>query len=123
MRPDSDEYLSERDILQILQREEDPMSTPFMIPDYEFGNFWEVETPDGTYFLLHYMFTEKEVRENYREVYTVGIRPNMWGARLNAPGYLDCTEWAIFDSKKKAENYIRETFDVDPETGRDLPYL
>jgi hypothetical protein len=44
-----------------------------------------------------------------------------WFARLSAPGYLDCTDWAgPFDSKEEAQNYIRDTYEVDPETGEAL---
>lgn len=52
--------------------------------------------------------------------YTEG-RPQAWeniqgyGARLSAPGYLDCTEWMVFDTKEKAEEYLREWYHDEPE--------
>jgi hypothetical protein len=46
--------------------------------------------------------------------------PKGWYARLSAPGYLDCTEWAgPFPTLEKAKAYIADTYDVDPETGDD----
>jgi len=34
-----------------------------------------------------------------------------YGARLSAPGYMDCTEWAVFDTIEQAENYLKDTYD------------
>ena len=42
------------------------------------------------------------------------------GARLSASGYLDCTDWTIHDTEKEAREFIRETYDVDDETGDPL---
>lgn len=33
-----------------------------------------------------------------------------YGARLSAPGYMDCTEWAVFDSEQEAEDYLEEMY-------------
>ena len=33
-----------------------------------------------------------------------------YGARLSAPGYMDCTEWCVFDSVEEAEEYLTETY-------------
>jgi hypothetical protein len=41
------------------------------------------------------------------------IRGN--GARLSAPGYLDCTEWAVFDTEEEAQAYLAETYGEDEE--------
>lgn len=38
-----------------------------------------------------------------------------WGARLSAPGFMDCTEWAIFDSEQEAKDYLEETYGDDEE--------
>src|ERR1035438_1047379 len=41
-------------------------------------------------------------------------KPQSWenikgyGARLSAPGCLDCTEWTVFDTKEEAEKYLDE---------------
>jgi hypothetical protein len=33
-----------------------------------------------------------------------------WGARLSAPGYLDCTDWCVFDTEEEAVAYLDETY-------------
>src|SRR6267154_983160 len=33
-----------------------------------------------------------------------------YGARLSAPGYLDCTEWVVFDTPQEAHAYLDENF-------------
>ena len=38
-----------------------------------------------------------------------------YGARLSAPGYLDCTEWTVFPTAEKAEEYLEEMY-PDEET-------
>jgi len=38
-----------------------------------------------------------------------------WGARLSAPGYLDCTDWSVFDTEREAKEYLRDTYDVEFE--------
>lgn len=36
-----------------------------------------------------------------------------YGARLQMPGYLDCTEWAVFETEKEAEDYLEEMYGDD----------
>ena len=43
-----------------------------------------------------------------------------YGARLSAPGYLDCTEWTVFDTQEKAEKYLDEIY---PEEEEDEPQM
>lgn len=38
-----------------------------------------------------------------------------YGARLSAPGYLDCTEWTVFDSVDEANAYLNENFPEDED--------
>lgn len=33
-----------------------------------------------------------------------------YGARLSAPGYLDCTEWTVFDTPEECEQYLEEMY-------------
>jgi hypothetical protein len=35
-----------------------------------------------------------------------------WGARLSAAGYLDCTEWSVFDTEEEAKRYLRDEYEV-----------
>jgi hypothetical protein len=36
-----------------------------------------------------------------------------WGARLSAPGYLDCTPWTVFSTEEEAQKYLDEQADDD----------
>lgn len=38
-----------------------------------------------------------------------------YGAQLCAPGYLDCTEWAVFDTKEEAKEYLLDMYGDDDE--------
>ena len=38
-----------------------------------------------------------------------------YGARLSAPGYLDCTEWTVFDTPEKAITHLEENYPDDEE--------
>jgi hypothetical protein len=38
-----------------------------------------------------------------------------FGARLSAPGYLDRTEWAVFDTPEEAEKYLEEMYGDEEE--------
>lgn len=55
---------------------------------------------------------------NKVQEYTEG-EPQEWewiegyGARMSAPGYMDCTEWAVFDTVKEAEDYLEEYYGDD----------
>jgi hypothetical protein len=38
-----------------------------------------------------------------------------YGARLSAPGYLDCTEWSVFETEEEAREYLEEMYPEDEE--------
>ena len=38
-----------------------------------------------------------------------------YGARLSAPGYLDCTEWTVFDTPERAREYLKEMYGDEEE--------
>lgn len=42
-----------------------------------------------------------------------------WGARLSAPGFLDCTEWAVFETEREALDYLRDMYGDDDESPSD----
>lgn len=33
-----------------------------------------------------------------------------FGCRLSAPGYMDCTEWAVFQTEQECLEYLDETY-------------
>ena len=38
-----------------------------------------------------------------------------YGARLSAPGYLDCTEWTVFDTFEECDRYLADSYPEDEE--------
>jgi len=51
---------------------------------------------------------------SYGKVYSATIRTGV-GARLSAPGYMDCTEWSVFDTEEEAQTYLDETYPEDED--------
>jgi hypothetical protein len=49
-----------------------------------------------------------------REIRSVE-RVQGYGARLSAPGYMDCTEWAVFETEGEAAQYLADAFGDDDE--------
>jgi hypothetical protein len=43
-----------------------------------------------------------------------------YGARLSASGYLDCTEWSVFDTEREAREYIEQQYEVCSNCGADF---
>ena len=71
--------------------------------------------------------SEQERADTVKKIqpYTEGT-PLSWenvkgfGARLSAPGYLDCTEWTVFDTENEAREYLAESYsDEDDESEQD----
>ena len=48
------------------------------------------------------------------QIYNTNLREG-YGARLSAPGYMDCTEWAVFDTEAEAESYLEEMYGDEDE--------
>ena len=88
----------------------------FMEPQYELGAWAEIENEYGetSYIPAEYA---GDLVEGER---VVQLHPLKIGVRLSAPGYMDCTEWCVFDTEQEARDYIRDTYDVDPDTGDEL---
>lgn len=42
-----------------------------------------------------------------------------YGARLSAPGYLECTDWCVFDTVTEAEQYLKDAYSEDDEDDED----
>ena len=112
----------------------------FMEREIQEGGWVEVETSHGTQVipadildlgkLGEAIFTGNddmayEAVEQYLEP---GAKPDgvdaytyKWGfgARLSAPGYMDCTEWAVFDTEDEAEHYLEEQYGDEEEQGEE----
>jgi hypothetical protein len=71
----------------------------------------------------------KPVLQQLAEQCYEGTKGSIWevdivegfGARLSAPGYLDCTEWTVFDTEDEARAYLDEYYPEDEETGDPCP--
>ena len=81
------------------------------------GNGWnrpaDIDPPED-----HDLFAELcEAVSDYTEndpdkIYSIEIRKG-FGARLSAPGYMDCTPWTVFETQELAEKYLEETYGDD----------
>jgi len=102
----------------------------FMQPDYEFGEFYRIEDSRGETTIV-----SPNVAGVRGKIAFVGDFHNLvpsgravdidlvkgWFARLNAPGYMDSTDWSgPFPSKAAARKHIEDTYDVDADSGEDL---
>jgi hypothetical protein len=100
---------------------------PFMEPQIEHGNWIVVDGPEGSEAI------PADLVGNDLEEYHGPLAPlpesltmfcenrkawdikriEGWGARLSAPGYLDCTPWTVFSSEKEAQDYLDEQAEDD----------
>jgi len=99
-------------------------------------NWLQVETTQGTEFVPsgqlalfvrnsecpsqsleadEYAFYEKQIRPYVEGTIQSWENIKGYGARLSAPGYLDCTEWAVFDTEEEAEKYLTDMYPEDGE--------
>ena len=39
-----------------------------------------------------------------------------YGARLSAPGYMDCTEWSVFDTAEAAQAYLDQEYPEEEDS-------
>src|SRR5258708_19774622 len=97
-------------------------------------NWLRVETTHGTEFVnttdtslfvrdsetATHPMSDEDLAETIQKIrpYVEGT-PQSWenikgyGPRLSAPGYLNCTEWSVFDTKEEAEAYLNENYPED----------
>ena len=78
-------------------------------------NKGRVEPTDlGRIFLAHARELMGRAEALDREVWGAAVVLG-FGARMSAPGYLDCTDWAIFDSQEGAAEYLLDQFGPEEE--------
>lgn len=88
---------------------------PFMIPEYTDEPFDLVSNEYGDEYVIPHGYADLIDGETLEP-----CGPGYF-ARLTAPGYMDCTDWAgPYDTLEEARAYILETYDVDPDTGEDV---
>jgi hypothetical protein len=89
----------------------------FLIPEYSDEIFVRVTKPNGESYLCPQGYQELENGDEEETI--VG----KWFCHLTAPGYMDQTDWnGPFDTEEEARENLRDSFDVDPDTGDDLDY-
>lgn len=76
----------------------------FMQPEILHAPFVEIEMIDGeTCAIPLDCFNWFDMSETLKEL---EIKRNAYGARTHAPGYLDSTEWTVFDTEEEALEYL-----------------
>jgi len=88
-----------------------------MQPEVCYESWWVLDGLPGTYVYPAQHFTEDQARFAYnihdRDDVAECEMVTGFGARLSAPGYLDCTDWAVFDTMKEAAEYLIDTYADD----------
>ncbi len=89
---------------------------PFMEPEILHGHWYKMEGDNGTMYVWGMdVWNHNELDSYYDgtldEEETTTVLG--YGARLSAPGYMDCTDWCVFDTEKEASEYLQETYDLD----------
>jgi hypothetical protein len=88
-------------------------------------DWWEVDTHEGTFFVqaefvgLKKEDVELEKLKDYVDVADVGHIIDWelkrgYGARMSAPGYLDCTDWTVFDTVGEAREHLVDDYGLCP---------
>lgn len=75
---------------------------------------FDVVYPSQNQKTLHPTFEDVRDYTENREAYSIEVRDG-YGARLSAPGYMDCTEWSVFDTEDEAREYLDEYYPEDEE--------
>jgi hypothetical protein len=96
----------------------------FMQPEIQYGRWIEVDGPCGTDAIpfdvvfsnpmkrsMHPTFSDVRDYTENNEAWSIEVRDG-YGARLSAPGYMDCTPWSVFDTEDEARAYLHEQYDV-----------
>jgi len=96
---------------QLYEQLDKEFGDEFMKPEIISGQWIEIDGTAGTFWYPSEDFSIPEVKDAYEgdEIYetkeTLG-----YGARLQAPGYLDTTEWCVFETEEEAIEYLLETY-------------
>ena len=93
----------------------------FMVPEYKFGKWYKVETSAGTEYIPRDLVEEDKPTLEDLEAFLEGEaeqgfeKIEGWGVRLQASGFLDSTEWSVFDTEHEAREYAEDFLGVDPD--------
>ena len=85
----------------------------FMKPQVYQGEFWKVETSGGTYFFPTDIIGEDDLKDCVEnEIIETEVIVG-YGARLSAPGYMDCTDWTVHETEEEAKEYLKDMYDLE----------
>jgi hypothetical protein len=74
----------------------------------QYGRWIEVETTHGTQWIsqdvvgLQSVFSADDVADYIEGKFISAQLVYGYGARLSMPGYLDCTEWTVYETEEEA---------------------
>lgn len=85
---------------------------------------WVVDTDQGTEIVPIDVCDDREGLTQYLQGEPYDLqdaerRSGQYIARLSAPGFMDCTDWSIFDSYQAAAEYLVETYDDQDDDDRE----
>lgn len=83
---------------------------------YDLLNMDQVNAVTETRYDVSELTLNEQLGEFYEgRIQSVSLRVG-YGARMSAPGYMDCTEWAVFASKIEASAYLAEQYGEDDDS-------
>jgi len=88
------------------------MISGFMQPQIEHGAWWMVDGNCGIDYIPADFCGADEIGDFVESTHFYG-KPEIvigYGARLSAPGYMDCTEWCVFATEQEARDYLEEMY-------------
>jgi len=89
----------------------------FMQPEITEEIKWDkIHARDGIYYVPADTVAPEDFGPDVERV----ERVEGYGARISAPGYLDSSEWHVFDRPSKALRYLHETFGDADDTARQI---
>lgn len=95
----------------------------FMKPQIVYDRWFEIDYDNGIAYIpqdligktVNPSFDEvKDYLPDLKVLFDVRLLDG-YGARLSAPGYMDCTEWSVFDTKEEAQDYLSEMYADDDD--------
>ncbi len=87
--------------------------TMFMEPQIVEGSWVTVEDDHGEMYRIPAEYAGDALV--HPQGFAVVDEMDGFGARLSAPGYLDCTEWDVFLTKEHARAHLREMYGDDDQ--------
>ena len=70
--------------------------------------WWEIDSEEGVIFIDGTSSLVPDMMP-FGKWWTINLIYG-YGARLSAAGYIDCTDWTVFDTEQEAIDYLAETY-------------